>query len=509
MSRFSHPAPLGKTRRRSGSLRTQLILGNILALSVLLGVLGVISRYTILSFLTHSVDRELERNARRGGGPPPPPPDDFLPGKDPKRDQKFPDAFHGHGEHRGSHGGGPGFGHFDPFERNPYRTHQFDLEGKSVPATDTRPIWDSASLSKSLLGETVYSTVSEEDEPIRVVSYPLIEGGRLRGTGQSAYPLKDVYRAMSGVNQALLLLIPFGLLGAGWAGAALTDRVLRRVQRMTHAAERIGTRGFSERLPVTGSDEFSELAETLNGLLSRLETSFQEQQRVLELQRRFTADASHELKTPLTIIKGNASFALGTLPSESETRQTFSEINAAADTMAQLVQDLLLLARSDEGQMARGTTELLIRELLERAAATQRGRGAPITLALTDDSLSVFGNEMELLRLFVNLMDNAVRYTPPDGRVTVTAQPVNGGVEVVVRDTGKGIAPEHLPHLGERFYRGDASRTRPTGGTGLGLSICKSIIAAHGGSLRFESELGAGTAVTVFLSQGTQEGNLK
>lgn len=109
------------------------------------------------------------------------------------------------------------------------------------------------------------------------------------------------------------------------------------------------------------------------------------------------------------------------------------------------------------------------------------------------------GNETELVRLFRNLLDNAVRYTPPSGRVTMSARLCDGNVEVTVEDSGTGIAPEHLPHLGERFYRVDTSRTRLDGGTGLGLSICKSIVAAHGGAMTIESVVGAGSTVRVTL----------
>ncbi len=535
--RFAARLP-ARWKRSLGSLRTQLILWNVIALSLMLGGLGVVCRYAILQFLMQSVNHELERGIdmftrppRSKHAPPPARPGEETGGRPPfgeenregppheheleagppgehtppdnltengvtgsRSDRPPPADFHG-GDH---HGPGP------PDSSNPYRPHHYEQNGVSEAARDTRPIWDKAGLASALKGDTVFNTVIVDEEPVRVLSAPAFNRQGKRGAVQNAYPLKEVYRALSGVDTVLLLLIPLGLLGAGWMGSALTNRVLRRVQWMTQAAGRIGMEGgaggFARRLPVVGSDEFAELADTFNGMLGRLDTAFQEQKQLLELQQRFTADASHELKTPLTIIKGRAGLALGRETTDEKSRRAFQEISNAADNMAQLVQDLLLLARSDEGQMGQDRRELLIVEILEtaREQALQEDR-APITLDAQPETLTVMGCQSELARLFRNLLDNAVRYTPAQGAITVTARRRQNEVVVTVTDTGSGIAPEHLPHLGTRFHRVDASRTRPTGGTGLGLSICRSIVEAHGGTLTFASQLGVGTTVTVVL----------
>ena len=169
--------------------------------------------------------------------------------------------------------------------------------------------------------------------------------------------------------------------------------------------------------------------------------------------------------------------------------------------MSQLVQDLLLLARSDGGQLGGGRIDLPMREVLELALARiARDAVTPkVRLALPEEDLRVIGNETELVRLFRNLLDNAIRHTPPDGTITVDARRSGSHAVVTVADTGVGIAPEHLPHLGERFYRIDDARSRPTGGTGLGLSICRGIVEAHGGTITFQSRVGEGTAVRVTL----------
>ena len=500
------------------SLRTQLILGNVVALAILLGVLGIVCRYVIFSFMLNSIDRDLERSAMRMRRPPPfqgemrggriegkandrmndgreePPGNETPPPAPEPRKEGFGGYDHAPNENRPPR---------PPDANNPYRPRLFTLEGKAFFPYETYTLWDKNTYLRSLKGEAVYSTIrgdQVDEEPLRVISVPVQEDNRLSKIVQVAYPLKEVYRAISGVNTALMLLIPVGLLGVGWAGSALTNRVLKRVQRMTQAAALIGAKDFSQRLPVLGNDEFSELSTTFNGLLGRLEGAYTQQETLLEQQRRFTADASHELKTPLTIIKGTTSLTLNSPANETLYRNSLEEIDLAANTMSQLVQDLLLLARSDEGQLGKDRIEVLIREILETALSRVSVKGgARRELSIEDETLSVVGNETELVRLFLNLLENAVHYTPENGEVRVKAKERDGQVVVTIADTGVGIAPEHLSHLGERFYRVDSSRSRPTGGTGLGLSICKSLVKAQGGTLHFESELGIGTTVTVTL----------
>jgi len=237
----------------------------------------------------------------------------------------------------------------------------------------------------------------------------------------------------------------------------------------------------------------------MNSMLSRLESAYREQERSVELQRRFVADASHELKTPLTTIKANAQLALSK-PEGGGDRQSLEEIARAAKDMDRLVQDLLLLSRSDSGKLGGNRIELLLAEVIEGAVARTKGAGlAPVEVAFDDPALTVTGNENELLRLFTNLLENARRFSPSDRPVRVSAVLKDGWVETCVSDQGPGITPDHLPHLGERFYRMDDSRARAEGGSGLGLSICRSIADAHGGNIFFESQVGRGTTVKVRL----------
>lgn len=484
-----------------GSIRTQLIVWNVAALAALLLVLGLLVRSVVFSSMMASVDRDLEQRTRQFvlGRPPGGPPrgGDFLHGGDFGPPDGFRPRFPDGGDARFSPDGPPPPRDEDahrgpPHDADPYRPRRYDLTGKPMERPDdARPLWDKIAFARARQGEVRFSNVVISGVSLRVVSRPFPLRPPARGIVQAAYPLTDVQRAVSSINRALLLLSPVALLFAALGGALLTGRVLRQVRLLASAASRIRASHFSDRLPVSGRDEFAALATTFNAMLARLEAAF-------ERQRRFTGDASHELKTPLTIIKGNTSLALSA--GESMDAVSVREIDKAADTMMGLVGDLLLLARSDEGQLGKNRIELLLREVLERAIAdVAPPPRAAVRLCVADETLSVMGNETELARLFSNLLDNAARHTLPDGEIIVTARRDGKNAIVAVADTGIGIAAQHLPHLGERFYRVDDARARAAGGTGLGLSICRGIVEAYGGTLTFASELGCGTTVMVSL----------
>lgn len=516
---------------RWDSLRTRLIFWNVLALSLLLGILGFVARSLVLSSMMGAIDRELDARTDPPGrtAPRPPrsdprpnqplegdpnsnPPQDGAP--DPNRPPEDTDPNRPANDPLGLGRRGPGP---DPLRdgtlprdprpdaRNPYRPVHFNRRGEALEASIFHAPIDPEGFQEALKGHVHRATVTVDGEPMRVVSRPIPKEGPPEGVVQAPYPLTEMYVAIDGLDRALLLLIPFGLVAAGLGGAFLTDQVLRRVRRLTQAAGRISAQELSERLPASGNDEFSELAQTFNSLLGRLQAAFQKQERLISQQRRFTADASHELKTPLTIVKGNAGFLLNSPRTDEAAKPALEEIDQAADTMSRLVQDLLLLARSDDGQLGNNQIDLLAGEVLQRAVARLGSRPAPTIRLDVPPDLVVHGNEQELLRLFANLIGNAVNYTPIEGQVQVTARADGPTVRIAVADTGIGIAPEHLPHLGERFYRVDSARARSEGGTGLGLSICRSIVQAHHGDMSIQSQVGVGTTVTVTLPGSKQD----
>jgi signal transduction histidine kinase len=455
------------------SVRMRLTLWNVAVLALVLVVLGIVFSLMIQANVNTAVDRRLGQRARRAQrffAKPPPvtlpvPPND---------------------------GEANAFGELRP--------RFFDLQAK--PMLTRLPPWSLGSLTQALGGHEVFSTVPDGPSDVRLLSMPLRRSGQIIGVVQVGNSLAGIYEDWARMTRTLVTLIPLVLLVAGLGGAFLTDRALRPVRQIASAAGRIETENLSLRLPVFGHDEFADLADTFNGMLSRLQIGFERQEEAFEQQRRFTADASHELRTPLTIIKANTSLALTARRTEQEYQKTIRAVDSAADRMNRIVQDLLILARSDAHQLAYSLEPLSLADILAVASeAFSSMDHPPITLHLPSPPPWVLGHSDSLLRLFSNLLENAIRYTPSDGRITLSAEVCGGSVTIQVTDTGEGIAPEHLPYVTERFYRAEAARSRAHGGTGLGLSICRSILDAHSGGLAIESTVGTGTSVLVTLAR--------
>jgi two-component system, OmpR family, sensor kinase len=363
-----------------------------------------------------------------------------------------------------------------------------------APRGEPVPAWDPDAIAAALKGREHFSTVVVEGDRVRLLSAPIYdETGRIVGAVQVAADLRSFDRLWRGQMRTLLALLPLSLLVAGLGGLFLTNRALTPVHEVTAAAAQIGAEDLSRRLKVRGRDELAELAATFNGMIGRLESAF-------EQQRRFTADASHELRTPLSRIKVSTSMALAEEPSIDEYRTALRIADQAADVMERLIQQLMLLARADAGQLPIERTRLDLADVLHEALdAVPRTDAPTVTLDLAPEPIEVDGDADHLRRVFVNLLQNAIRHTPLDGQVTVRLRGVGHEAVTQVIDTGEGIPAQHLPHLGERFYRVDSARNRRTGGSGLGLAISRTIAQAHQGRLSIESEVGRGTVVTVTL----------
>ncbi len=512
------------------SVRTRLALWNVGVLALVLVVLGIAFRLRMEYAGVAEIDRHLASGAQAFQGmidhPPP-----HHPGEERPPNGSSPLAPN-HGGTRGEGfslpppelgAGGranspfPGSGsHFGPGPHphgpdlfSEYRPRLLFLVGQPMPgppeerASEQGPPWDAKTAALSRQGSQIASTVQVGAESLRVLSFPLRREGKMVGVAQFAAPLGSLQGEVGRMTRTLLTLIPLALLVAGLGGAFLTDRALRPVREVTQAAGRIEAENLSGRLPVTGSDEFAALAHTFNAMLGRLEKSFDRLEQAYEQQRRFTADASHELRTPLTTIKANTSLALLTGGTAEDYRRALLNADAAADRTTRLVQDLLLLARADAGEQTQRREPVSLAPLLAQAAESVLGpKQAGIRLCLPDWLPCLEGDGDALRRLFTNLLENAARHTPPGGAVTVSASVESQAVTVSVTDTGDGIAPQHLPHLFERFYRVDAARSGGRGGTGLGLAICRSIADAHGGTITLESAVGMGTTVRVRLPVG-------
>lgn len=308
-------------------------------------------------------------------------------------------------------------------------------------------------------------------------------------------PMEDIQQALDGLLRTLILAIPLTLLVAGGGGVFLAGRVLKPVQQITDAARDIEETDLSRRIGVNTRDELGQLALTLNQMIERLEKAFNR-------QREFTGDASHELRTPLSVIQAESTLALQRVRSPEEYQKSLESIAEEADHMARIIDQLLALARADSGHERLALEELdlnqPVREVAADMEALSRDRGLEFDLRLGDPVI-VRGHSGLLRQLLLNLVSNAVRYTPEGGKVSIAASASNGLGVVSVSDTGQGIPAQHLPHIFDRFYRVDKARSRSEGGSGLGLSICKQVVELHGGRIEVESREGHGSTFTIML----------
>ncbi len=316
---------------------------------------------------------------------------------------------------------------------------------------------------------------------------------RSRWRGRSA----NWQEALDEFRWTAMLLIPCGIIAAALGGYWISRRALAPVDRVTSTARAITAQHLGRRLdvPATG-DELQRLSETLNDMLARLETAFAE-------TTRFTADASHELRTPVSLIRTTAEVALRRPRSAEEYRVALEGILQESVRTSGLVQDLLTLTRADAGvdgwNPSRVDLRALVGELRETLAALCEGRGLALRLDVPEPSVFVDGDPAALGRLVVILADNAVKYTPAPGEVRVTLRAIDRTAEIEVADTGMGISAEDLPCVFDRFYRADKARSRDSGGAGLGLSIARWIVDRHGGRITIASEAGTGCRVRVQL----------
>jgi heavy metal sensor kinase len=301
------------------------------------------------------------------------------------------------------------------------------------------------------------------------------------------------------VLHTFMYIIIFAMIGvivlAGLGGLFLADRVLRPVERITKTAQKIEGSDLSQRIDVKTDDELGRLAVTLNEMIGRLEESFSR-------QRQFTADASHELRTPLAIMQAEATLALSKERAPDDYRKALETISQESDYMSSVIGKLLFLARSDAGKEQLNFEDVDLKELIIGLAANieafAQDKGIKFTVDTKDD-VNVSGDKVKLRQLFTNILENAVRYTPADGKISISLLEKESNAVVSISDTGIGIPPEHLPHIFERFYRVDKARARADGGVGLGLAIAKIIAESHKGKIQVESEVGKGTTFIVSI----------
>jgi heavy metal sensor kinase len=355
----------------------------------------------------------------------------------------------------------------------------------------------SDSITQPLHGTAWQGRVTLRDgQEVQLVSLALTKNGQRFAVIQVGQHLAELHTLLHDLVGELLVVGLLVLLACAVGSYWLAARAFAPIRCLAATARRIKAGDLLQRVAVPRArDEVQYLALTLNEMLDSLE-------QVFSRQRRFVADASHELRTPVAVIRNKTDVAQLWARTPQDYITVLEGVNAEAERLSHLISDLLALARGDEGrtQFERESVRL---DLIagEVAASTDLlAAEGGITLEVqAAGPVTIMGDEARLIQVVMNLVENAVRYTNSGGRVTVTVEGRQGQARLSVRDTGMGIAPEHLPHIFERFYRADPARRRNGSGSGLGLSIVEWVMHAHGGTVSVESQVGQGSCLTVTL----------
>jgi two-component system, OmpR family, sensor kinase len=380
---------------------------------------------------------------------------------------------------------------------NEVQRSTLNLAGRVLPAPPFRQ------------GETApsYSTADLDGTPVRLFHFPIVlSDGTPIGAINVGEPLLQLNQTLNHLRDLLLIAGLVGVFFAALGGWFLAGRALRPVDRITETAAEIAASAGTERslatrldVPPTG-DELARLAATFNRMLDRIQAAF-------TAQRRFIADASHELRTPLTAIRGNLDVLTRQASAEPETPNSdyldaLADLRRESSRMGRLLEDLLTLARTDAApdldtlRLRPCQFDELASDVLRTAATLANGQHLEL---VAPEPITILGDPDRLQQLMLVLLDNALLHTPPAGTVTLSVGQSSDVATIAVADTGSGIAPEHLPHLFDRFYRADTARARESGGTGLGLAIARAIAESHHGKISVASEVGKGTTFTVTL----------
>jgi heavy metal sensor kinase len=385
---------------------------------------------------------------------------------------------------------------------------ELDEDSELRPQSDLLQVWDdrgnviyqSAPLKINGLpppGDAPQTnTMWISGRPVRVLEDSITVNQRLYHI-QAAARMEEFYEALGRFRVRLLIFAPLALLLALTLGYWMSRRALAPVDQITQTAQKISAHNLSARLTVPGSgDELQRLAETLNQMLQRIEAA-------LDRVSRFSADASHELRTPITVMRTRAELALRRPRTVAENQHTLEQLHTELVHTSELLDNLMLLARADsDAQQLRFVPENIedvLKDVLVQVSPIADEKQVSLHAEFPQHPISIAGDRQLLQRLLLILIDNAVKYTPPLGQVSIALTVEDGMTIVSVSDTGIGISSEDLPHIFDRFYRADKARTRETGGAGLGLAIGRWIAEAHGGSVRVESQPGTGSTFKVFL----------
>lgn len=366
--------------------------------------------------------------------------------------------------------------------------------------------WDTLSsdfgLPAFLVQDGGFHTVFADGEPWRIYVQD-VNVGRTTGKLQVAQELEPIYFTLANLQGQLLLVLPIALLVSTVGGYFMASRALRPIDQMTQTAKTITASDLNQRIQYQGpADEIGRLAQTFDAMLDRLQAAFVR-------ERRFTGDAAHELRTPLTALKGRIDVTLSRRRQPETYIETLQEMEEQVDRLIRLSSDLLFMSRLEQDKFQLQLEPIELEEFLGVVVDQIRPLTVAKNITLTQTipaDLIIEGDIDLLIRLFLNLLDNAIKYTPDNGRIAISATQDKTSTTISIRDSGPGITPDHLPHLFERFYRVEDDRSRRLsanghGGAGLGLAIANEITRAHIGTIDAQSELGQGTTFNITFYQ--------
>lgn len=358
------------------------------------------------------------------------------------------------------------------------------------------------SLIYVLYGNSTFDTLTPSFPTKKIVKFrifvtPAVKNGQVEYVVQVASPLSSIQTTLDTMKVALFILFPLTVFMTGMVGALLAKMTLRPVDNMIKTIHDITVENMKLKLELPGTrDEIDKLAVTFNDMLARLDHAFTSQKRLFE-------DLSHDLKTPLTIIKGEFEVALKKERAredyESVLRSSLEEVNK----IIRLADNMLMLASFEAQNIIPDRKKLDLSLLMQGVVNNIRKLADEkhIEIGLSrDEDIAIKGDEEQLKQMFLNLLDNAVKYTPENGKVTITAAKEKESVRIKIQDTGRGIAGDQIDRIFDRFYRADKSRTGQ--GFGLGLSIVKSVVDAHSGKIEIESSPGEGASFIISLPAG-------
>jgi two-component system OmpR family sensor kinase len=361
---------------------------------------------------------------------------------------------------------------------------------------------DAEAEAQGLAGKVVFADLWRGDEAYRGVYYPLRDTSGNRLVAVVAIPTRPLRRSLSTLLEALLLALVIGGGAAAFGASRLARRLTRPLEHIAAAARAISGTNLGGRMPDVFRDvELRQLVDVINDMLGRLEAAF-------VAQRRFVADASHELRSPLANLRGTVEVALRRQRAAEEYRESLTVALAEAERLSRLVEELLLLSRVEAEQLALDLCPCDLADITRGAVTAHAARGVEksVELQLEAQPAAINGDAHRLRQVVDNLLDNALRHAPAGSAVVVRVGREDGTAVLAVHDTGPGLSPEDQAHVFDRLYRVDTSRGRDSGGLGLGLSIAKAIVEAHRGQVSVRSEPGEGCSFFVRLPLALETG---